>query len=287
MKLSLIAASIAALAVAACGTSDEARLSGVQAPSEPAVTPPPAPAAPPRTLITGTALPTSPVNLIADPGFGTLAGQAGFGSFLAFDELTFSQLEVKTTVDSRSPAGFGGAVALVVADGATSSKSDPVLFLTSFQGGAGPFHAKVWVSRSTVSGKPTELVVGNRGVKVTIADGTPDGSGFDLTAVEGSDRIAGDRTWTLVRGEITQPLPYGGFFVIHLGTGGGQLHVASPEIVAQPLLDGLVTTKSLKPSLHARSLTTMERSAIHRYHSAPPRLIPAASPLQTRTRIAD
>lgn len=289
MKLSLIAASIAAaaLAVTACGTTDEARLSGVQPPSEPVAVPPAAPAAPPRTLVTGSALPTSPVNLIVDPGFGTLGGQAGFGSFLAFDELSFSQVEVKTTVDSRSPAGFGGAVALVAADGATSTKSEALLFLTSFQGGAGPFHAKVWVSRSTVSGKPSEIVLGDKGVKVTIADGDPDGAGFDLAPVEGSERIAGDRTWTLLRGEITQPLVYGGFFVVHIGTGGGQLHVASPEIVAQPLLDGLVTTKSLRPALRARVLTTKERSALQRYKSVPPRLIPASSPLQPRPRIAD
>ena len=109
--------------------------------------------------------------------------------------------------------------------------------------------------------------------------------GFDLAPVLGSERIAGDRTWTLLRGEITQPLTYGGFFVVRVGTGGGQLHVAAPEIVAQPLLDGLVATRSLKPASRARVLSPRERSAIQRYKSVLPRLVPASATV--KTRIAD
>lgn len=286
MKLSLLFASMSVVAIVACDDGDELRKPSGQAPSEPgaAEAPPPAPA--PRTLVTGNALPTSPVNLIADPSFGTLGGQAGFGAFLAFDEATFSEVEVKTAIDSRSPAGFAGAVAVIAADGATSTQSDPVLFLTSFQGGGGPFHAKVWVSRSTLSGKPLPVTLGNKGIRATITDSALEGGeAFDLAPVEGSERIAGGRTWVLLRGEVTKPIEYGGFFVVRTGTGGGQFHVASPEIVAQPLVDGLAATRASRPALRARVPSAGERAAILRYKSAPPRLVPASA--ATKTRVAD
>lgn len=280
MKLSLVALTATTLSLsvlaAACGASEEDELRR----RPPAQTDPapaePAPAAPPRrTMVQGNALPTSPVNLIADPGFGLAGQQAGFGSFLAFDEESFSQLELASTVDSRSPAGFGGSVALVRPEGGTSKKSAPVMLLTSFQGGSGPFHAKVWVSRSDLSGKPAPLGIDKKGILASITDGTPDGEAFDLVAVEGASRVAGGRTWTLLRADITKPLAYGGFFVVHTGTGGGQFHIAAPEIVAQPLVDGLASTRSLSAAVRARALTPNERTAIARYKARPPQLTPA------------
>jgi hypothetical protein len=280
MKLSVIALSASvtslALVASACGTNeDSSALGHSQPPPETTVTPP-APAAPsPRTLVEGNALPTSPVNLIADPGFGLSGQQAGFGSFLAFDEETFAQVELASTVDSRSPAGFGGSVALVRPEDATNKKSAPVLLLTSFQGGAGPFHATVWVSRSDIAGKPTSLGIDSKGIVASIADGTPEGEAFDLTPVDGASRVAGGRTWTLLRADITKPLAYGGFFIVHTGTGGGQFHIAAPQIVAQPLVDGLASTRSLSSSLRSRRVSTAERTAILRYKSKPPQLTPA------------
>lgn len=278
MKLSLIAVGVASLSLLAvgCGTTDD----GLSKPQPPAAVEPgptePAPGAPaPRKIVEGRALPTSTVNLIADPGFALVGQQAGFGSFLAFEEDSFSPLELATTVDSRSPAGFGGSVALVRPDGATNKTSAPILLLTSFQGGKGPFHAKVWVSRSSLSGKPSTLSIDGRGIVASIADETPDGDAVDLTPVEGSTRTVGGRTWTLLRAEITKPLAYGGFFIVHTGTGGGQFHVAAPEIVAQPLVDGLMKTHSLAPRLRARAITSSERAAILAYKSKLPRLTPA------------
>jgi hypothetical protein len=276
MKLSLIAA-LSLSMLAGCGNNDDALA------PRPAPVPEPASEAPPavpakRTIVTGNALPTSPVNLIADPGFGLADQQGGFGSFLAFDEATFVPLELATMVDSRSPAGFGGAVALVRPDGATSKRSEPVLLLTSFQGGAGPFHAKVWVSKSDLSGAPAELGIDAKGIRASITDGTPDGEAFDLTPIDEATRTIGGRTWTLLRGEITKPLTYGGFFVVRTGTGGGQFHIAAPEIVAQPLVDGLTATRSLSRvsvGLRARTMSSSERAAILRYKSKPPRLVPA------------
>lgn len=280
MKLSLIALTVASLSLlsAACSTTDENdRPRSMPGPSEPEPQAPPA-SPPPRTIVQGNALPTSPVNLIADPGFGLAGQQAGFGSFLAFDEESFAQLELATALDGRSPAGFGGSVGLVRPEGGTNKESAPVLLLTSFQGGDGPFHAKVWVSRSTLSGKPTDLSIDKKGIVASITDGTPDGKAFDLVPVEGGGRVAGGRTWTLLRAEITAPLAYGGFFVVHTGTGGGQFHIAAPEIVAQPLVDGMASTRSLTTAARAaraRALTSSERSAIVRYKSKVPRLTPA------------
>jgi hypothetical protein len=276
MKLSLITVSVVTLSVlSACGDDEASKLHGAPAPVETAL-PPPAPSTPKaRTLVAGRALSTSAVNLIADPGFGLAGQQAGFGSFLAFDEASFTQLDLTTTLESRSPAGFGGAIALVKPDGATNKTSEPVMLLTSFQGGTGPFHANVWVSKSTVGGTPVALTIDTKGVRASITDETPDGEAFDLVPVPSATREVGGRTWTLLRADITKPLTYGGFFVLHTGTGGGQYHVAAPEIVAQPLVDGLGQTRSARAAIRARAKTSTERAAIVRYRSKLPQLVPA------------
>lgn len=287
MKLSLIAAAslaaLSSLAVACSTTSDDPVLR-----KPPAATTPPAeaPVATPRKLVDGTALSTTPVNLIADPGFGLTGDEAGgYGSFLAFyeDGGGSGQFELAATLDSRSPAGFGGNVGLVKPEGASDTASAPVLVLAAFPGGAGPFRAQVWVSHSDVAGKPTEAVaVDDTGVRASVAEETPEGDAIDLSLVEGSTRTVGGRTWVLLRGEIQKPLTYGGFFIVRTGTGGGQFQVAAPEVVAQPLVDGLPTTKSRSVSAasKARSKTTFERAAIQKYKSRPPRLAPGAKKLR-------
>jgi len=282
MKLSLIAAaSLAALSTlaAACGTTGEDPV--VRKPPTTTTPPTETPVATPRKLVDGTALATTPVNLIADPGFGLTGDESGgYGSFLAFyEDGGGEQLDLASTLDSRSPAGFGGNVALVKPAGATDSASEPVMALTSFPGGAGPFRAQVWVSHSDVAGNPTESVATDAtGIRASVADESPEGDAVDLAPVEGSTRKVGGRTWVLLRGEIGKPLTYGGFFMVRTGTGGGQFHLAAPEVVPQPLLDGLATTKSLSLSTatRTRSKTNVERAAIQRYKSRPPRLSPAA-----------
>lgn len=279
MKLSLIISSLAltSIALAGCSTTDDDPVARRAPTAEPAPTTPPATSTP-RKLVEGNALPTSPVNLIADPGFGLVGQEAGYGSFLALTEGDYSQLEMTSMVDSRSPAGFGGAVALVKPEGATNTASDPVLVLTAFQGGTGPFRAQVWLSQSDVAGNPKEVTVDPKGVRATVTDETPDGEAFDLAIVDSATRKVGNRTWVLLRAEITKPLTYGGFFVVRTGTGGGEYRIAAPEIVAQPLVDGITATKSLNASaksLAPRVKTQAERTAITKYKSRPPRLIPA------------
>lgn len=278
-SLALAVVSSSILVLAGCSTTDDEPVARRAPTAEPTTEPPPA-TAPPRKLVEGNALPTSPVNLVADPGFGLVGQEAGFGSFLAVTEEGFSQIELVTRADSRSPAGFGGSVAVVNPEGATDKASDPVLVLTSFQGGTGPFRAQVWVSQSTVSGKPKDVTIDPKGIRATVTDETPDGEAFDLTLVESATRKVGERTWVLLRTEIAKPLTYGGYFVVRTGSGGGQFSLAAPEIVAQPLVDGIAATKSITSKAQAiapRVKTQAERGAITKYKSRPPRFVPAGN----------
>lgn len=277
MKLSLIfAASLAALAVA-CGNSDEPAPNNPSAVEEPPADQP-SQNPPGRQLIEGKQLPTSPVNLIADPGFGLSAEQGGYGSFMAFYEGGYEQIELDTKIDSRSPAGFGGAVAVVRPSGATDKKSEPVVLLTSFLGGAGPFHAQIWVSKSDVKNNPVELPLDGSAIKVSIADGDPDvGESFDLKPVEGSNRNIGDRTWVLYKADVTKPLTSGGFFMIRTGEKGGFIQLAAPEVTSDQLVVGQAVMRSRTMfAASARTKTALEKNAIKKYRSVKPRLTPAA-----------
>jgi hypothetical protein len=287
MKLSIVTVVLAALAATACGeTGDEGSLaprpngtdrpSGVEQPSPP----------PPRKLVDGSQLATSPVNLVVDPGFGLVGEQAGYGSFLALYEGSFSPVDVATTFDSRSPAGFGGNVAVVKAANANDKRSDAIVLLTSFLGGDGPFDAHVWVSKSDVKGNPVPVTIDAKGVTASITDGTPDGEAFDLKPVSGAERTAGGRTWVLLRASVAKPLPYGGFFVVRTGTGGGQFLVAAPEVTARPLVDGLPARSlgAARPAV-ARASSPIERAATAKYKALPPRLVPAGATSKARGRL--
>lgn len=278
MKLSLIAVASLALLAAACGSTEEEPGRPAPPSSEGApVEEPNAP--PPRQLVTGRQLSTSPVNLLTDPGFALVDQQTGFGSFLAFYDGTFQPFQLATKMDSQSPAGFGGAVAIVKAAGATDKKSDGVMLLTSFLGGAGPFHARLWVSKSDVKGKPVDLPTDGSAVTASIADGDPDrGESFDLAPVSGSARTVGGRTWVLYAVDVAKPLAHGGFFLVRTGEKGGQIHLAAPEVttdqiaVGQPVLAG-----PLRFAAKGRPKRASERAAIIKYRSIPPRLVPASA----------
>jgi len=282
MKLSLVSsrsfATVAAFALLAVGcTSEDAPLKKAPPPETTPAETTPAPA--PRKLVEGKVLPTSAVNLLTDPGFGLVGQETGFGSFIAVHEGDFSQVDMTTSFDSRSPAGFAGNVAVIHPAGATNTASESVMLLASFQGGEGPFRAQVWVSRTSISGAPLELTTDENGVHATVTDGTPDGEAFDLPPAEGMTRTSGGRTWVLFRGEVPKALPFGGFFVLRTGTAGGKFLVAAPEVVAQPLEAAVVaTTKSLgsAAALRARSKTSAEKTAIARYRAIPPRLMPVS-----------
>lgn len=260
-----------ACAAAGCDSSNDDAASPKPPPTTAEV---PATEPPVRKMIEGTQLGTSPVNLLVDPGFALVEGGAGYGSFLALYDGSFDAFGLTTSIDSRSPAGFGGAVAF--AKGMTDKSSLPVLLLASVLGGQGPFRAQVWVSKSDIKGNPVEIDLDAKtGVSAAITDETPEGKAYKLEAVPDMARTSGARTWTLLRVTIPTPLSYGAYFVIRTGNGGGSYHFAAPEVVAQPLVDGMQTASATTRTPRTRAIDASERAAITKYKSRKPRLVPA------------
>lgn len=278
MKLSLITAAAAALTTFAlgCGTSEADKGEGASKPAETPTSP--TDAVPPRQLVDGKALPTSPVNLLADPAFSLIGREQGYGSFLAFYDGGTRRFELAATLDSRSPAGFGGAVALVRPEKATDTKSDAVILLTSFPGGKGPFHAKIWASKSNGRGEPVETPTDGSAVKVSIMEGSPESrDAFDLQIDPAATRTIAGRTWILLRGDITKPLDEGAFFVVRTGKNGGHVHLAAPEVTSDEVTVGQAVMARPNLSMaRTRMKDASENVAIKAYREIPPRLMPAA-----------
>jgi len=274
MKLSLITAAITALALAAgCDVSEEDKKPDAPAPPEPA------PPTGDRKLVDGTLISTSPVNLLADPGFSLVGRQRlGYGAFVGFHETGSRSFELASTLDSRSPAGFGGAVALIRPENATDKKSRAITLLASFVGGKGPFHAKVWASKSSVDGSPVDIPTDDSAVKVSVMDGSPESSdAFDLVVDPSATRTIDGRTWILLRGDIAKPIANFGFFVVRTGTNGGHIHLAAPEVTSDELVVGhAVQSRASLNLAAARTKSGAERLAIAAYGSIPLHLVPAA-----------
>ena len=278
MKLSLISAAAAAVLATltvGCGTSDAKDEGGPKPADTP---PPPTDGAPVRQLIDGKALSTTPVNLLPDPGFSLVGREQGYGAFLAFYDGGSRRFELAAALDSRSPAGFGGAVAIVRPDRATDTKSQSVILLTSFLGGNGPFHAEMWASKSNVKGKPVDIPTDGSAVTVSVMDGSPEANdAFDLEVDPSATRTIDGRTWVLFRGDIAKPLVNGAFFVVRTGTKGGHIHLAAPEVTSDEIAVGqaVKSRAHLKLAL-ARRKDLSERIAIKAYQAVPPRLVPAS-----------
>lgn len=262
--------------LAACSNGNEANDARPAQPNGPS----PIPSATTRTLVDRGTYSTSPTNLLLDPGFSFGAGEGGAGAFLAFYEANFASYEFDTTIDSRSPAGFGSAVANIKPANATDTSSRAVLMLSSFLGGEGPFTVRIWASKSDAAGNPVDLVTGEDGITVSVAEDDPTGAAYELQPVPSASRVSGGRTWTLLELRLPKALPYGGFFLVRTGRGGGQHLVAAPEVLADPLVAALGTRSLEAPNatLVSRAVTSAERSAIVRYRSLPPRLVAPRAP---------
>lgn len=278
MKLSLATAGVilGLSAVSALSAGCTSSTDAPPPPAQPVETPSPNRPEPParRKMVDGSLLPTPTSNLIIDPGFAVAGSETGSGSFFAFyDDGSFTRLDVNTALDSRSPAHFAGAVATLKPNGATDTKSDPVRMLGFFLGGAGPFDAQVWVSRTTVSGKPAAVPTDTKSVRVSLADGNPDGQAFDLAADDAATRRDGDRTWLLFKGTVDGPITKGGFFLISVGSSGGYHQFAAPQVVPRALAS--TSPLAFTRGLAARTKTASESAAIRFYASRRPRLVPA------------
>lgn len=273
MKLSLVRPSLPALSLlsalsiasAACSSTEETTITP---PAQPAAEAPvETPASNVRKLVDGTAQPTSPVNLLTDPGFALVSRGASYVGFLAFEASSSSSYELETTVQSRSPAGFAGAVAIV-------SIAEPVIVLARVPGGQGPFRAQIWVSRSDAKGKPAPASDA-KPVAASLTEESPDGNAIDLTPVPDATRTSAGRTWVLHRAEVTKPMPYGGFLVIETD---GPTQLAAPEVTSGEVVVGAAVRSRPLASAPARSLRAHERAAIQRFRAIKPLLVPASSP---------
>jgi hypothetical protein len=269
--------------VAACGTD----ASGTSVPAHPTdQTPATQPTAQPakRTLTSGNQMPTTPLNLLLDPSFGTV-GQDGLTletwSSVVDDDTFSTAVTMSSTLDSRSPGGHGGGVGILMADGATDKSGDAVMMFAPFLGGPGPFHAQIWASKAHVDGKPMDWDVDPKQLAISITDGGPEDKSYDLAVVPEATHQAGGRTWMLFRTTV-DTIAFGGFMIVHTGDKGGQWRFAAPEVTAQPLLDG-ASTRALRASAHARPRTASERKVLALHASIKPRWVPAA-PAAKRTK---
>lgn len=281
MKLSLSHVLGASLALAACDVHIPNRLD-VEDDKPPTAK---AAAVTPRRLVEGTSLPTSPVNLIADPGFFLVGQETSYGSFLAFFASSFSPFSPRLALASAAPSGFGGAVLHVEPPRATDTKSDAIILLTSFPGGNGPFVAELWASKSDAKGEPTPMPPNGSAFLATIADGSPEAAGYDLVADPEGTRTVGSRTWVRFRGTVTAPLTDGAFFVVTTGRDGGHVQFSAPSVTSAEVTPGGAVQQARglsSATLARRALRGLEREAIAKYRRLPPRLAPAPNAVSAR-----
>ena len=227
-------------AVGGCGTSDEAT----------------AASRPKRTMVSGSLVLGTAVNLVSDPGFALVSTPGSYGGFYGSAGSTFTPLTIVTARDSRSPAGLRGAVALLTAPGATDAAGVGISFLGTVTGGTGPFHAEVWVSKSTLAGAPTTFDASEVHASVLYQQG----GALDLDAVVADIRMVGARKWLPLRADFADGFAQGGYLSIAIPTSGGTWQVAAPSLVAQPLVDG-VPTRAL-PWTATRPQTAAEEKTI-------------------------
>jgi hypothetical protein len=235
-------------------------------------------AAVPRKLVEGHLLPTSPGNLLLDPGFGQLSSQeASYGSFIGvYSDDVSTQFVPSTTLDSRSPAGFSGNVAILLAAMATDSKSRGIQLVSSVLGGTGPFHASIWVSKSNVAGQPIDFSPADKQISISLATDSSlfsAGTSASMAKVyplvaDPTPQVAGNgRTWIHYQVDVTDPLPNGVFLLIGTGTKGGAFQLAAPEVTSAALEKQLSTMSLVKTQ--SRAMTDEERAVIKHYTSMP------------------
>lgn len=256
------------LALAACGGDDSPYVP--PAPPSPTAPPPPPPGpTPARTQVTGTLLPTTTKNLLLDPGF-FLTEQGGqiAGAFLAVYEQGQGNLTLRVRVDSTSPAGFAGGVAIAKEPKATDEKARSIQFLAAFTGGKGPFVAKVWVASVDAAGAPRAFPEDGGGFEASILDPGRQSQAAELQRDDTAPRVSGGRTWVRYSGQLPRDLVGGGMMIMTTGTKGGGFELAAPEIVAT----SATTALSRVPVMRVRPMRESERAAVLAYDRIPKRL---------------
>lgn len=268
MKLSLAPLPVlaAALALAGCGSSSSSDTAPAPAPTQTPAEETPAPRV--RTLVEGTVMPASPVNLLADPGFALVGQGANYTSFLGFDEETSQPFDLEATLDSRAPSGFGGNVGRVRGGGST-------ILLASLPGGQGPFTAQVWFSRLDAKGRPADLPTDGSVVAASVTEESPEGKAYDLAVVPDATRTVAGRTWVLHRATIAGPLPFGGFFVLRVVSKDGEVQISAPQVTSAEIVAGAPIQSATRAGVRGRALASYERDGLRKFRSMKPRLVPA------------
>ena len=228
----------------------------------------------PRKLIAGPLLPSSPGNLLLDPTFGQLTSQdASYGSFLAYYSDTNATFTATTTLDSRSPAGFSGNVAVVAPAAATDTVSRGIVMLASVLGGTGPYHASIYASKSNAAGAPADFTPASNALAISLATDFDDGPAsmnakvYALVPDANPTKSTNGRTWYHYQVDVTDPLPSGAFFLVQTGTKGGGFELAAPAVTSAALEKEISTEARVLVS--ARAMRDDERAIIRKYKATP------------------
>ena len=241
MKSSIVSGIMIATFAWGCGSSDDA----------PAATSPKK-----RTMVTGSLVVGTVVNLVPDPGFALAADSSSYGGFYGYTGADSKVLDIVPVRDSRSPAGLRGSVAVVTSPGATDTTGTGISLISAVTGGTGPFHAEVWLSKSTLAGTPTSFEPN----EITVAMLDQQNGAVNLNAVDTDIQLEGDRKWVPMRADFADGFATGGYLSLTIPTSGGTWHIAAPSLVAQPLVDGVPTRALRWPTVRAQ--TPPEKSAI-------------------------
>jgi hypothetical protein len=230
-------------------------------------------AAGPRKLVVSNLMATNPGNLLLDPGFSQLSSQeASYGSFLSYYQDDNSTYTPDTVLDSRSPAGFSGNVAVLHAANATDKSSRGIGMLASVIGGTGPYHVSIWASRSNAAGAPVDLTLPDKNLTISLAT-NPDpvgGSTNTVYPLVGNPvplKASNGRSWTHFTVDVSDPLPAGVFLLIGTGTKGGQYQLAAPEVTSLALTQQISTELPVRTT--PRPQTESEAALLRRYVQTP------------------
>ncbi len=182
----------------------------------------------PRTLVIRPL--GSPQNLILDPFIGGEL-KTGWGHFRAGYD-TGDSVAMQRTFLSASPVGGGVSIEVLPAGGVPAGASSMTV-AAPFVGGAGTFHAAVWLSATDTNGAPLafDSVVSAVAVAITTPDST---SSTSLTA--SAPEFLGGREWVSFATSSDAPtLPSGGWMTITLSRLDVLWMMAAPEVTSSAL----------------------------------------------------
>ncbi len=182
-----------------------------------------------RTLTTRPLMPTSPLNLLRDPLVG--GDGTNYGEFRAYFVETGTNIPLTRTFQSVSPVG--GAVSVKeLRDLPDPAGAKTVRTTASFLGGAGSFHATIWLSAGDVSTMPVPFASAAPSVTVTLLGS--DGS-VQSTLTAAAPVSFGNREWVQFETAADTTFPTGGWLSVVLSDLTVTLQLAAPEVTSSAI----------------------------------------------------